>query len=431
MALMLAAVGTSQGIAQAPAASNFSASGVVADVRRLLSENYVVADIRPKLDAVLAKGLAEGRYNLSDPAALADRINADLSGVAEDKHLGMHYAPDEYAALKARPGDAGADDAPASPEDVAEANRVNHGITAMKLLPGNIRYIETRGFIWTGAKNTQDIDAAMAFLKQGDAAIIDIRRNGGGSPDAVQYMISHFLEPNRKLITFHMGARGVDVRSTLASLPAGRMVGKPLYVLTSGMSASAAEEFAGHVAGFEIGEVIGAPTAGAAFRNRFFPVSGGFVISVSVGRPLLASTGKDWEGAGIRPTTAVDPDKALEVAQLHALRKLAMGASPKDKSALEAQAIMLAAQLDPVATALPLPAYAGRFGERSITLKEGALAYQRGDGPSARLIAVGPNAFVLDRDPTVRIEFKVAGSETSGLDLIRGDGSRVSEARTR
>jgi hypothetical protein len=163
MALMLAAVGTSQGIAQAPAASNFSASGVVADVRRLLSENYVVADIRPKLDAVLAKGLAEGRYNLSDPAALADRINADLSGVAEDKHLGMHYAPDEYAALKARPGDAGADDAPASPEDVAEANRVNHGITAMKLLPGNIRYIETRGFIWTGAKNTQDIDAAMAF----------------------------------------------------------------------------------------------------------------------------------------------------------------------------------------------------------------------------------------------------------------------------
>ena len=51
------------------------------------------------------------------------------------------------------------------------------------------------------------------------------------------------------------------------------------------------------------------------------------MISVSVGRAVLASTGKDWEGVGIAPTTKVDQDKALEVAQIHALRKLAVTAT--------------------------------------------------------------------------------------------------------
>ena len=44
----------------------------------------------------------------------------------------------------------------------------------------------------------------MRFLRGGDAVIIDLRRNGGGSPDAVQYLVSHFLEPNRPLVTFYM-----------------------------------------------------------------------------------------------------------------------------------------------------------------------------------------------------------------------------------
>ena len=48
------------------------------------------------------------------------------------------------------------------------------------------------------------------------------------------------------------------------------MVGKPLYVLTSGGTASAAEEFIGHVAGYKLGELIGENTAGAGFRNEFF-----------------------------------------------------------------------------------------------------------------------------------------------------------------
>ncbi|HLL31311.1 MAG TPA: S41 family peptidase, partial [Allosphingosinicella sp.] len=342
---MLPATASAQPSAAPAAAAPADARTVVAEMRRVLAANYVLPQVRPKLDAVLAKGLAEGRYNVSDPALLVQRINADLDSVAHDKHLSLQYDPRQAAELAALPQ--GQPDTGPSAEQVRQAQRRNHGFTEMKLLPGNVRYVNLQGFMWVGPKSAEAYDTAMRFLRDGDAAIIDLRQNGGGSPQAVQYLVSHFMEPNRPLVTFHMGASQVDRLATLPTLPVGRMVGKPLYVLTSGRSASAAEEFTGHVAGFGLGELIGATTAGAGFRNQFFPLPGGYLISVSVGRAVLASTGKDWEGVGIAPTTAVDPEKALEVAQIRALRRLAAGAPPREKAAYDATAAMLAAQVEP------------------------------------------------------------------------------------
>jgi hypothetical protein len=414
----------------AAATPQMDSRAVVAEVRRIVGANYVLPEVRPKLDAALAKGLSDGRYDVSDPSILADRINADLGDVAHDKHLGVRYDPQASARLAAAEPHAITDDPPPTAEDVRDAQRANFGIVQMKVLPGNIRYLETQGFEWVGPKNTEAYDNAMRFLRGGDAVIIDLRRNGGGSGEAVQYMISHFLAPDRPLVTNYMGANHVDRALSLRTLPAGRMVGKPLYVLTSGMSASAAEEFVGHVAGYKIGEIIGETTAGAGFHNDFFPLPNGMVISVSVGRAVLASTGKDWEGVGIAPTTVVAPDKALNVAQVHALRRLASTASGDEKRRLEAQAAVFDAQVNPVATALPLASYAGSYGERSVKLDGDALLYRRQGGPQMRLVAVGANEFSSNDDPAARIRFTTADGNVTALELVRGDGSKVEAQRT-
>lgn len=406
---------------------------VVAEMRRLLAANYVLPEVRPRLDSILAKGLAEGRYDVTDPNMLLDRVNADLTAVAHDKHLSLEYNPRQAAELAAelaaQPAGQAEDSGP-SPEQIRQAQRRNHGFTEMKVLPGNVRYVNMQGFVWAGPKSAEAYDNVMRFLKDGDAVIIDLRQNGGGSPESVQYLVSHFMEPNRPLMTFHMAGNQTDRTSTLANLPAGRMVGKPLYVLTSGRSASAAEEFTGHVAGYRLGELIGATTAGAGFRNQFFPLPGGYLISISVGRAVLASTGKDWEGVGIAPTVAVDPEKALNVAQIHAMRRLASAAPPREKANYEATAALLAAQVDPVATALPLSAYAGNFGERKVTIENGRLAFQRQGGPKLVMIPIGPNLFAMENDAMTRVEYKVAGNAATGFELQRGDGSRVEAART-
>jgi hypothetical protein len=430
-AAALSLVPTANAAAQtaSEAAARIDGRNVAEDVRRILAANYVLAEVRPKLDAALQKGIADGRYDVSDPSELADRLNSDMAAVAHDKHLGIRHDPEEQARLAAQPG-SGADDAPPSEEEMRQATRFNHGILQLKVLPGNVRYMETLGFFWGGKKTAEVYDNAMRFLRDGDAVIIDMRRNGGGSPEAVQYMISHFLEPNRPIVTFHMGANKVDKLSSLPSLPAGRMVGKPLYVLTSAHSASAAEEFIGHVAGFKLGELIGENSAGAGFRNSFFPVTGGYVISVSVGRAVLASTGKDWEGVGIPPTVKVSEEKALEIAQARALRRLAASASGDDRRILEARAAVLEAKVTPIATALPLASYAGTYGERSVSVDGSTLVWRRGNGPKNPMVAVAANEFRFEDDPLTHVKFVVGGGGVTGLELLRGDGSKVLAERT-
>jgi hypothetical protein len=129
--------------ATAATQAKIDARAVVADVKRILNANYVLPEMRPQLAAALDKGLAAGRYDVGDPGVLAERINADLTEVAHDGHLGMHHDPKQSAQLAARPAGAGADDAPPSEEEIRFADRLNHGILQLKVLPGNIRYMES------------------------------------------------------------------------------------------------------------------------------------------------------------------------------------------------------------------------------------------------------------------------------------------------
>ena len=433
IALSLATVASAQqqvrrvAVPQAPAAQpgQFDPRAVVTDVRRVIAERYVLPERRPALDAVLAEGLSSGRYTVTDPRTLAERINADLERVGHDRHLNFRYAPEQLAAAGPRRG-------PPDPAALDQmSQRRNYGVRELKVLPGNIRYMEYGGFDWTGPNTAAALDNAMRFLSGGDAVIIDLRRNGGGSPEAVQYIISHFMEANRPLMTFYMNGQATpDTTATLAELPAGRMVGKPLYVLISPRTASAAEEFAGHVAGYHLGELVGENTSGAGFRNEIVPISGGFVLSVSVGRAVLASTGRDWEAVGHAPTIQVPINRALEAAQAHALRRLASTAPERDRPLLEAAAAMLAAQVTPVATALPMTAYAGTFGERTVRVENGRLTYQRGTGPKLMMVPIAANTFAFEEDPATQLVYAVNGTSAGAFDIVRPDGTRETQPRT-
>jgi hypothetical protein len=435
LSLAAAAIAFTTIIAPAPAPAQeqrarIDGRGTAEAVRKLLDERYVLPELRPKFAEVLNAGIASGRYDVAEVEELVKRLNDDLAKVTTDKHLSVELDPVASKQLsEAQPG-AGADDGPSSPAQIAGAERLNHGISQLKLFPGNIRYLESQGFIWAGETSERAYDTAIEFLAGGDAIIIDMRKNGGGSPDAVRYLTSHLVKPNTPLMTFHMGAEGTSKSVALPSLRAPSLAGKPLYVLTSGTSASAAEEFVGHVAGFKLGELVGERTAGAGFRNEFFPLPNGMIISISVGQAILASTGKGWEAVGFTPDTVTQVDKALDVAQLRALRKLAATAQPARKKELDVAATLLAAKIDPVTPALPLSAYAGSFGPRSIAAKDGKLVYHGPTGNKFNMIALGPNQFTLEEDPTLRIHFAVNGSATTGFEMIRADGSKLSAPRS-
>lgn len=393
-------------------AIQLDARAVVSEVRRIIAERYVLPERRPALDAVLAEGLSSGRYAVTDPALLAERINADLARVGRDRHLNIRYDPRQAQIMQAAENQAAPD--PSAMQRQIRAR--NHGIAELKMLPGNVRYMDHRGFDWIGSETQAAINTALQFLSGGDAVIIDLRRNGGGAGQAADHIISHFLEADTPLVTFHMsGDATPNTVAALRELQVPRMVGKPLYVLISNFSASSAEAFAGYVAGHRLGEVVGEITAGAGFRNALEPIDGGFIFSVSIGRAVLASTGRDWEAVGIAPTIPTPVAAALDVAHAHALRRLANAASGQERERLEALADALAARHERRATALPLPAYAGSYGDRTIVLDGQRLIYQRGTGPREILVPVSGNRFVLESDPSTAVEFASSGARVAAL----------------
>ncbi|MEA3047600.1 MAG: hypothetical protein QOJ53_1932 [Sphingomonadales bacterium] len=400
--------------AQQPAvatAAQLDPRAVVAEIRRIIAERYVLPERRPALDAILAQGLAAGRYDVPDPQALAERINADLETAGHDRHLNFQYNPRQAEQLAA-----GRRPQPDASGYERQVRASNHGVTELRLLSGNVRYMRYDGFMWIGPESAAALETAMRFLAGGDAVIIDLRRNGGGSPQAVQYIISHFLEAGRPLVTFYMDGRPEPDRlATLAELPAGRMVGRPLYVLISNGTGSAAEEFTGHVAGYRLGELVGENTAGAGFRNDLVPIPGGFVLSVSVGRAVLASTGRDWEAVGHAPTVPSEVGAALDTAHALALRRLAAAAAGPERARLEAAAEGVAARTAHRPAALPAAAYAGSYGERAISVEGDRLFYQRAGRPRATLVALGGNAFTFEDDPGIRLEFLVTDGRASAF----------------
>jgi hypothetical protein len=306
--------------AAAPAQAALSRAerdAVLASIKQAIRSSYVFPERAGAIFAKLDASRRAGRYDVASPNELAGLISGDLRAASKDGHVYLEYAPQRFAA---------ATGAKASPSlsviDTAAARRDNHGLTATQILPGNVRYLKIAAFHWVQDETGQAYDDAMRFLKGGDAAVIDLRGNGGGSSEAVQYLVSHLLKAGTLEITFlQAGKEPVQTRS-LDYLPAGRLANTPLYVLVDEASASAAESFAYDVKQFKLGKVIGTPTAGAANNNAFEPIAPGFMLSLSIGSPVHPVSGGNWEGVGVTPDTRSSSTQALDVAQADALRLL-------------------------------------------------------------------------------------------------------------
>ena len=327
--LLLLITAAVPGILTQQSLSSDAPASVVKEMVRLVRENYVFADKVDGIVASLEKKLADGRYGVTDPQQLATRLTEDVQAVTSDKHMNVKFNPEQAAGLRG-PGVAG-NDAFRQQQMVS----TNYGVLEMRVLPGNVRYVNiSPAFFWDPANSPRALDDAMRFLGGGDAYILDIRTNGGGSPATVRYIVSHFMDPGQKLMTYHMGPTRTS-ESRTGEVPAGKLPAKPLYLLTAPRSASAAEEFASHIKNFKLGKLVGGTTAGAGHRNALFGTPEGFVISVSVGAAIHPVANTGWEGTGVVPDLAVPVAEALDVAHADALKGLVAKASGPHKLELQ------------------------------------------------------------------------------------------------
>jgi C-terminal processing protease CtpA/Prc len=167
--------------------------------------------------------------------------------------------------------------------------------------------------------------AAMTFLANADALIIDLRQNGGGSPDAVALMASYLMgpEPARMNDIYNRPSNETRQFWTLPYVPGKRLTGTDVYLLTSTRTFSGAEDFAYGLKSLKRVTIVGEVTGGGAHPVSPHRITDHFVVAVPFGRSISVFTHTDWEGVGVEPDVKVPAERALATAHLMALEKRA------------------------------------------------------------------------------------------------------------
>jgi len=293
---------------------------VIANSAVLLEHRYV----DPAAGARLAARLrSAGRQwtGITDPEAFASAVTQWLRRESGDGHLGLSYSK---TPIPAHGGEGSFSEA--QMERWYGAHR-NHGIEKIERLEGNVMLLDLRVFP-PSAMAGEVIAAAMNVVAQGDALIIDLRRNGGGA-DTAQLVMGYLLEGGSPLSGSY--DRPSNTRRYVSSshwVP-GRRFGsaKPLYILTSSKTFSAAEAVAYNLQALKRAVIVGERTGGGAHPFEYRRVHAHFALDLPEGKSIHPITGGNWQGVGVKPDVEVAADQALDRALELAREAIAKGRS--------------------------------------------------------------------------------------------------------
>jgi C-terminal processing protease CtpA/Prc len=201
--------------------------------------------------------------------------------------------------------------------------RINHAFERVERLPGNIGYIAFTGFTDVEAA-AATVASVMSFVANTDALIFDLRRTGGGTPEMVALLASYLVGPDSVHINTMHWREGDSTRQfwTRPHVAGPRYLTKPVYLLTSKRTFSAAEEFAYDLQSLRRATVVGETTGGGAHPGMLIQFLKEYQIFIPMGRAINPVTKTDWEGTGVRPEIPVAAERSLDVARLAALRRV-------------------------------------------------------------------------------------------------------------
>jgi hypothetical protein len=318
---------------------------VVEQIGTLLKDNYVFPDVAQKSADHLASKLTAGEFNsLTDATAFAERLTKELQSINHDKHMRVRLVPAQQRMQRPDPGAARA-------QALREMRSGNFGFQRVERLEGNIGYLDLRGFAPVELARPTAV-AAMQMLANSDAVIIDVRHNGGGSPDMVQLVSSYLFDKRVHLnsLYWRAGDRTQEFW-TLEDVPGSRINTAPVFVLTSGRTFSAGEEFTYNLQTQKRATIIGETTGGGANPGGTFRINERFMIFVPTGRAINPVTRTNWEGVGVKPDIAIKADVALDTALVLA-RAAAQGHRSASESAEKSSRDALAQGLASATTLL-------------------------------------------------------------------------------
>lgn len=304
-----------------------AAKAVIDEALKRLEDEYVFPEVAGKMTQAVRQRQADKEYAaVKTGQELAELLTKHLQEVSKDKHLRVMCSSEKLPKPEKEP----------TPE-MKERRRQqilknNAGYVKVERLGGNVGYLRLDGFA-DAADAAGPAAAAMSFLANTDALIIDLRRNGGGSPSGVALLCSYFFGEKPVHLNSLYWRKGDRTEEfwTLKELAGPRYLGKDVYVLTSSRTFSGAEEFTYNLQTQKRSTTVGETTGGGAHPGGGRPIGEHFVMFVPTGRAINPVTKTNWEGTGVKPDVAVDADAALDKAHELAVAKI-LAAAKDDES---------------------------------------------------------------------------------------------------
>lgn len=291
-------------------------------INRKLNRNYVFPEIATKMTEILNTNFKNGKYTaLTNSGDLARLLTNDLREISKDKHLMVVYDPAIIARENALTDkDRANEEAEWTKDLVYHLKRDNYGFREVKILDGNIGYLDLREFI-DPKYGSETLTAAMHFLENTHAIIIDLRQNDGGSPEMVRLLASYFFssEPVHLANHYNRPRNELTESWTLTNVTGTRRPDTDLYILTSSKTFSAAEAFSYQLKHLKRATIVGEKTAGGAHLTGSVIATDKFYVRIPQGRTTSPVTNSNWEGIGVTPDIEVSADEALKAAQAKAL----------------------------------------------------------------------------------------------------------------
>jgi hypothetical protein len=281
---------------------------VIESTLEAIDRSYVFPEVAARMGDWVRERDRSGAYDaIASAREFARALTGDLQAVSRDKHLRVVFSV----------GD------PGRPPGAPLLR--NHGFEKTEILPGNIGYIEVSSFQGTGEAAARAAAEAMSALADTDALIVDLRRNGGGSPHTVAMLSSYLFDEPTHLNSLYWRERERTDEFWTTKDVAGRRFGqrKPVFVLTSKRTFSGAEEFSYNLKALKRATLVGETTGGGAHPGSIRRVHELFTVFVPTGRAINPITRGNWEGTGVAPDVAVPAEQALERARELARKALA------------------------------------------------------------------------------------------------------------
>lgn len=169
--------------------TNATRAKIVENICIQLEENYVFPDTAKSMCLRLRNQLNSGAYDkITNPVAFSDALSIDLYSIYNDRHLLVQFIQVDTSERNQITASTNTNYPPFYREKQA-----NSGLNKIEVLPGNIGYIKIDRFWADTLYGKETVKAALEFVSNSNALIIDVRNCGGGSQETVNLICGYFL----------------------------------------------------------------------------------------------------------------------------------------------------------------------------------------------------------------------------------------------